>query len=930
MMGWRCHDKGLSARHKTARVAARRLLTAFVAATCVVVGAAAASAAAHPVNNLAPEVVGSPLVGERIVCGAGSWSGAVSEFRYAWLRDGIPIASGVAYQVTTADKGHTLWCVVTALGSEGSAEAESSNSLTIPGVLETPPVPTLAPEVSGTPALGHTLNCSTGGWSGRPAPSFTYQWLREGTIIGGATANTYVVVEADQGDSLACKVTATNNAGQASALSSNTVRVPGSKPKDMTPPQVLGIEPSAVGESLTCGAGTWSGSPAPTFAYEWVRDRGLPGEKLIGSAISSSFTVGPADQLHSLSCKVIATNIEGSAEAPSSNSVTVAGSPPANIAPPNVSGTRAVGQTLTCSEGTWAGVPKPTYAYLWVRDQGTAQQIAIGSFPNYAVGVEDVGHSLSCDVTAHNSEGEATQASEPLVIPKGGGTPPGNIEAPRVSGTPSLAETLHCAEGTWSGSPAPALSYQWLRDGSPISTATASAYVIVKADQGHKLSCKVTAINDEGVASMNSSNVLEIPGHRPENIEAPQIFGTPAVGQQLTCLPGRWDAAPPPQFTYQWLREGTSIPSATSSSYTVASKDRGASISCAVTARDSAGTAEATSNTVAIPGSPPQDTVAPEVSGTAAVGHTLTCSSGVWSGAPTPTFTYQWLLNGADIPTATASTYTVAIADRGFVLSCRVSASNREGSESANSAGHHVPGVRPEDIQAPQVSGTPTVGQQLTCQRGTWNGAPPPAFTYQWARDGTSITSATSSTYTAELADEGHILSCRVTATNSEGRAEAESTNGLAISARTVPTSSRPELTFPPLAYVPPTLTAAQIRAALHVQLARAQHHVRIASLRKSGLYAFPFVAPAAGRLQVFWYQASTEPQQPSANTKPLVVAVSTTSFTSASTKMVSLRLTDAGRLLIAHSNRIALKVRGVFRPRGHPVSWIGTFLLSH
>jgi hypothetical protein len=363
----------------------------------------------------------------------------------------------------------------------------------------------------------------------------------------------------------------------------------------------------------------------------------------------------------------------------------------------------------------------------------------------------------------------------------------------------------------------------------------------------------------------------------------------------------------------------------------VANKDRGASISCAVTARDSAGAAEATSNTVTIPGSPPQNTVGPQVSGTAEVGHVLTCSSGVWSGAPTPTFTYQWLLNGAEIPAATATTYTVAITDRGFVLTCRVTAISREGSESANSSGHRVPGIRPEVLQAPQVSGTPAVGQQLTCQRGTWNGAPPPAFTYQWARDGASITSATSSTYTAELADEGHILSCRVTATNSEGRAEAESTNGLAISARTVPTNSRAELTFPPLTSLAATLTAAQIRAALHVQLARAQHHVRIASLRKSGLYAFPFAAPAAGKLQVFWYQAPTEPQQPFANTKPLVVAASTTtSFASASTKTVNLRLTGAGRLLIAHSQRIALKVRAVFRPHGHPVSWIGTFLLSH
>src|ERR1700726_4074213 len=122
MQGWRCHDGSLSARHGTARVGARRLLMAFVAATCMLVGPAAASAGAPPVNNLAPEVVGSPLVGERIVCGAGSWSGAVSEFHYEWLRDGVPVAAGVAYQVTTVDRGHSLWCIVTALGNEGSAE----------------------------------------------------------------------------------------------------------------------------------------------------------------------------------------------------------------------------------------------------------------------------------------------------------------------------------------------------------------------------------------------------------------------------------------------------------------------------------------------------------------------------------------------------------------------------------------------------------------------------------------------------------------------------------------------------------------------------------------------------------------------------------------------------------------------------------------
>ena len=125
--------------------------------------------------------------------------------------------------------------------------------------------------------------------------------------------------------------------------------------------------------------------------------------------------------------------------------------------------------------------------------------------------------------------------------------------------------------------------------------------------------------------------------------------------------------------------------------------------------------------------------------------------------------------------------------------------------------------------------------------------------------------------------------------------------------------------------------TAAQVLAALHVQLARAQHRVRIASLRKTGLYAFPFAAPSAGTMEYLWYQASEETQRGVANAKPPQFAQSTTRFTGPSTRTVKLRLTSAGRRLISQSNRIKLTVRGVFRPpQGRPVVWRGAFLFSH
>jgi hypothetical protein len=339
---------------------------------------------------------------------------------------------------------------------------------------------------------------------------------------------------------------------------------------------------------------------------------------------------------------------------------------------------------------------------------------------------------------------------------------------------------------------------------------------------------------------------------------------------------------------------------------------------------------EATSNSLYVPGNEPTNTASPEVSGNPAVGDTLTCSPGTWTGQPAPTYTYRWLLGGTGIPSATTNTYTVATTDRGLVLSCMVTASNGAGTESATSKGLHVPGIRPENIEAPRVSGTPAVGQPLTCLPGIWNGAPPPAFTYQWLRDGTSMASATGSTYTIELADEGHLLSCEVTATNGEGGAEAKSSNGLMISRGTVRPESRLELTFPPPANFVATPTVAQILATLHVQLARMQHHVRIASLRKTGLWAFSFAAPAAGKLELSWYQASTGANR-SAKTKPLLLALSTTSFESATTRTVKLRLTSAGRRLIGESKHIPLTVKGVFaRPHERPVTWLETVLLSH
>jgi hypothetical protein len=90
-----------------------------------------------------------------------------------------------------------------------------------------PPTCVDVPQVQGTGTVGSTLTCTMGNWTGMQAEphSYAYQWLRDGAAPIGAGGTTYVVVSADVGHSLTCRVTATNPLGSAQSPPSNAVAV---------------------------------------------------------------------------------------------------------------------------------------------------------------------------------------------------------------------------------------------------------------------------------------------------------------------------------------------------------------------------------------------------------------------------------------------------------------------------------------------------------------------------------------------------------------------------------------------------------------------------------------------------------------------------------------------------------------------------------
>jgi hypothetical protein len=86
-----------------------------------------------------------------------------------------------------------------------------------------PPMVKDIPYVEGEAAVGGTLTCTMGNWTGEPT-DYAYQWKRDGTTNLG-TAASYLVVTADAGSSITCVVTASNANGSTTAPPSNAVTI---------------------------------------------------------------------------------------------------------------------------------------------------------------------------------------------------------------------------------------------------------------------------------------------------------------------------------------------------------------------------------------------------------------------------------------------------------------------------------------------------------------------------------------------------------------------------------------------------------------------------------------------------------------------------------------------------------------------------------
>ncbi|WP_281173349.1 DUF4347 domain-containing protein [Azospirillum halopraeferens] len=711
---------------------------------------------AAPVNTANPAISGTATVGNALSATTGTWTdpdGDPLSFTYQWYRAAdsngtdesmISGATSTSYTLTTADAHKYLRVRVTANDGNGPTQTASSARTQ---VINSPPVNTAVPGVSGTATVGNALVATTGTWSDADNDSrtFTYQWYRADdsagtgdTIIAGATSVSYTLTTSDAHKFMRVEVTANDNKGGVVAATSTRTAVANSLPVNSVAPSVSGT--ATVGNALTASNGTWNDADGDgrTFTYQWYRanDTAGTGTAQISNATSSSYTLTTADAHKFLRVVVTANDGNGGTQTAASSLVQVTNSVPTNSAAPTITGTATVGNTLSATSGTWSDADGDTltYTYQWYRADNTAggNEAAISGATNssYTTGAGDLIKFIRVAVTVSDGRGGTQTASTTRTRVTAPNNAPVNSIVPSISGTATVGNALNATDGTWSDPDGDPLTYtyQWYRaddsagTGDTIITgATSASYTLTTSDAHKFLRVEVTADDNNGGAPTASSTRTLITNSAPVNSVVPSVSGTATVGNALSATTGTWSDADGDSrtFTYQWYRASDSagtgesmISGATSAGYTLTTADAHRFLRVVVTADDSnGGTQSASSARTQVTNSAPTNSVAPTVTGTANVGATLSATSGTWSDADgdTLTYTYQWYRadntaggNETAISGATNSSYTLTQADQSKYVRVVVTANDSNGSSTQTATSTRMQAL---DATPPTITG---------------------------------------------------------------------------------------------------------------------------------------------------------------------------------------------------------------------------------
>jgi PKD repeat protein len=401
------------------------------------------------------------------------------------------------------------------------------------------------------------------------------------------------------------------------------------------------------------------------------------------------------------------------------------------------------GQTVTYTNTT---TNSPT-TLSWNFGAGASPATATGVGP-HTVTYTGAGNK-TVQLTATNASGSDDEIKTNFITVNASVTPTVSAATPNTT-ICAGASALFTATPT-NGGTTPA--YQWTKNGTNISGATSATYsttVIANNDQFRVVmtsseTCKSAATTTSAPVTMTVT-----PSVTP-TVSAATTNTTICTGASalFTATPTNGGTTP----TYQWTKNGTNISGATSATYSttvIANNDQFRVVMTSSVTCKSAPTT--TSAPVAMTVTP---SVTPTVS--AATPNTTICTgaSALFTATPTnggTTPTYQWTKNGTNISGATSATYSTTVIANNDQFRVVMTSSETCKSAATNTSAPVTMTVTPSvtpTVSAATPNTTICAGASALFTATPTNGGTTP--TYQWTKNGTNISGATSATYSTTV-----------------------------------------------------------------------------------------------------------------------------------------------------------------------------------
>ena len=415
---------------------------------------------------------------------------------YQWLANGTAITGATASTLTLgqAQVGKTI--TVQAGYTDLLGASESVNSVATGAVVNINDAPTGTVTITGTATQNQTLTATNNLADVDGLGTIAYQWLANGTAIGGATASTLALGQAQVGKTITVKAAYTDQQNTAESVSSSAttsvVNV-----NDVPTGAVTITGTATQNQTLTATNSLADVDGLGTIAYQW-----LANGTAINGATASTLTLGQAQVGKAITVKAGYTDLLGAAESISSLAT-------ANVANVNdlptgavtITGTAIQNQTLTAANSLADVDGLGTIAYQWLAN-GTAISGAITS--TLTLGQAQVGKTITVKAAYTDLQGTAESISSLATanVANVNDLPTGAVA---ITGTATQNQTLTAANSLADIDGLGTVSYQWLANGTAISGATTSTLTLGQAQVGKAITVQAAYTDLQGTAESVSS-----------------------------------------------------------------------------------------------------------------------------------------------------------------------------------------------------------------------------------------------------------------------------------------------------------------------------------------------------------------------------------------------------------------------------------------